>query len=203
MYIINEYLDYILNEENTKESLRQKIKDKYDEERDKLEKYKNIILLKLRTVGERTSKQFSSSNIIDDEIKKLKNIYSAKRSLINKREVMELSKLNKSKSGMIVVGSVLSSLIIFTAYNNYKNSREKILMRCKKLKGINKIDCYKDHEKDLLQKRISFLERSIFKCKKSSNELSCKKKINKEILKLKDRVKDLFSSVEDKVINRY
>jgi hypothetical protein len=73
-------------------------------------------------------------------------------------------------------------------------------LKCKGLTGKRKNICIKNEKERMLNQRILFLKKSINRCKYSKHPVECKAKIDQEILRMEEKLKDYFSDVGKKII---
>jgi len=186
----------------------QDIKEKYKKKKESLEKSKDSALEKIKDFGLDLGKEVSEEyrERLQDKVRRMKAIFIARMRLLNKQtyeEIKNVKKISKLKSGAIVSGITLASLIIFTSYQIFKRDKKIIEDKCSKLSGKRKLLCVKKIEIYLTKDRLDFLEKSIYKCKYSKDPVKCRSEIDKEILRLKGIMKDKLSELGSRMVSHY
>ena len=172
----------------------QLIKDKYKKKRDDLLKRKKESTEKIKKIAKEVGEK-ASTNVVDDiseridkEREKIRSVYLARKSLLDKQELNNISKLKKTTKGSLYVsGLSLASIIIYLSYKIHKDNQKKYKKICRF--KIDKEACIKKYKIDSLKKRLTFLNSSITKCNFSKNPVKCRSAIDMEMLKLKEKIR--------------
>ena len=175
------------------------IKEKYKKKKDKLKEYRDIALEKLKELfksaaeaqvekyGEELNEKIIET--IEKKKQRIRQLYLIKKTYLNSQEAKEIEKvLFKYKATAIISGTALASLIIYTAYQTYKETNNKYKKNCEKKVGIEKDKCILKNKIFSLKKRLNFLNGATIKCNSSKDPIKCKDKLDEEILRLKDKL---------------
>lgn len=189
--IIDSYLVFL--SENNSDTIKKtdKLKEKYKEKKEKIkkdktvpEKIKDISMAAYRSISDELSD--STAKKISKQMKKIRV-----KNISDKIRPTGI----KPKTTLLATASAIASFIIYMSYKNHKIDKERLIKSCFDKKGKEKILCIKKHNKDALLLRINFLRKSIFKCKYSDDPIKCKAKIDSEILKIEQKIKDIGSEI--------
>jgi hypothetical protein len=132
--------------------------------------------------------------VLDKKLKSKRNKimikYLARLSMLNKGELSSIKNLSK-KTMVLISGLSLATLLIHTAYQIYKVEKTVVIKKCITKKGkIEKEICIKKHKIDLLKKRLNFLNKNVIKCNYSKDPVNCRNKLDKEILKVRELLRN-------------
>lgn len=185
------------NDFSTKEKISQ-IRRKYEKRRRDLEEYKEKALEKLKEFGESMGQSLADETNekikekIEIEKRKIKTYYLLKKRLLLQQEKTEVKNIIiASKAGALILGGMgLASILIFSSYKVYKNNKAKYEKQCKNKVGKNKDKCIIKAKIEALKKRHEFLNNVITKCNKSNNPIKCKAKIDRELIKIRERIRN-------------
>jgi len=175
------------------------IKEKYKKKKDKLREYRDIALDKLKEIFKDATKQHGQEyanelnekifDMVEKKKQRIRQLYLIKKNLLNAQEAKEIEKvIFKYKAAAIISGTALASLIIYTAYQTYKETNNKFKKNCEKKIGIDKDKCILQNRITALKKRLNFLNDVSIKCNESKDPIKCKDKLDEEILKLKNKL---------------
>ena len=167
-----------------------KIKEENRKKREELKKKREEDLEYL----EKTNKKDKVIKFVDKKIQsKRRGIfvsYFLKLAMIDKDELGSLKKTVK-KSLLLISGLSLATLLIHTAYSFYEEGKNVIIKKCNSKKGVMAREiCLKKNKIELLKKRLAFLNKNIVKCNYSKHPVECRAKLNEEILKVKEKLKE-------------
>lgn len=172
-----------------KERIKAEYKSKIKELRSNKETLKEKVLDKAKEWGADLADEYVDK--IEEDFKKkrkkLQVIYLAKMKMVNSKEVAELAKIS-SKNKMILAGVIIASGIIYASITAYHERKKVSIQYCKGKVGKEEKICLLKYEKNNLQKRLTFLRSQIFRCKYSKDPVKCKLMIDKEILKVEEKL---------------
>jgi len=205
--ILKEYLsedDLILEHFEAMHKKIEKIKAYYRKKREELEKQKKDHFKKLRDEAKEYAKDTGEGmgrSMSDDYAaelqsrrEKLRGLYMARKTILNREEMIKLMKLKKmeriGKAGIIISSFVLASALIHQSYKVYKQDLKLYSQFCKTKYGKEREICLKNQKIKSIQKRIAFLNSISFKCDQSKDPVQCKATLHKEILKLRGMILD-------------
>lgn len=182
----------------------EKIKEKYKKKKEELLKNKENILAKLKDFGKEVGANVADEmrEEIEEKIKKIRTLYFARKQMLNLKQATELKNL-KGKSGLVVSGAALAAMLIFTSFKLYRMEKQRTLKQCTDKEGLEKQICIKNHYKQALIKRLYFLKKSMYKCKYSKDPVKCKDKVDEEILKVEEKLKDFAGQIGNKMIKHF
>ena len=189
------------------------IKEKYKKKKDKLKEFRDMALDNLKEIFKSSieSKVEEYGDELNEEIleviekkkQRIKQLYYIKKNLLNAQEAKEIEKVMfKYKSSAIISGTALASLIIYTAYQTYKVSNNKYKKNCEKKVGIEKDKCILKNKIFSLKKRLNFLNGATIKCNSSKDPIKCKDKLDEEILKLNEKLKEGIKNFSELVTRK-
>jgi hypothetical protein len=194
---MNLYLEQI-QKSNEKDKIDE-IKKKYKKKREELRKNQESYIEKLKDKLNEFGKDVSAEVLDDYQEKTYEKINQARLRYYNSLKVLfsseqkELSMLQKagklvSGNKYLLAGSVISSAIIITSYEFYKNFTKIALNKCSKYKGNKKTKCIESQRIVALKKRLNFINTKKINCKKSSNPIQCEKELDQVRLKLEEKL---------------
>lgn len=186
----------LLDEKKIDEKIS-KTKENYRKKMKKLKKQHDKALEKIEDFGKDVGEDVGKDTI-DDLRKKIENkskivrsTYLARMAMMGKKEAEAIQRLQKIKSvsrnGLLITsGIALATIIITAGYKVFRDEQKRISMECSSKKGQEKTKCLKLNKIKSLRKRISFLNNAAIKCNYSKNPAKCKNQLDKEILRLKE-----------------
>ena len=199
---IKKYLE-VLYESPILQSKTSKIKEKYDKKRKELIKHKNEALEKLKDFGKDVGKDVAGemTEKIRTQKAKIRSLYLMRKGMLNSQEFKELEKVKNvsKKSSLIISGIGLASIIIYTSYKIYKENEKKYERMCKDKKGKDKEKCIIKNRIIALEKRLKFLNNSAIKCNYSKNPVKCKDKLDEEMLKIRERIRNYSNNIMTRI----
>jgi len=98
-------------------------------------------------------------------------------------------KITKDKDNQIIGWSILAAIALAGAYKIYKNYFSKAAKYCKDKTGEEKKACMVNYQNNAYQMKINALKKSLSLSKKANNPKKYTEKIQKEINKLKKKIK--------------
>lgn len=189
------------------------IKDKYKKKRNELKKYRDTALDKIKEIalstidsqGQETADELNETilDMIEKKKQRIKQLYYIKSAYLNTQQAKEIEKtLKMYKSTKIISGVALASLIIYTSYQIYKDTNDKYKKNCEKKTGKDKEKCILNNRIIALKKRLNFLNGATIKCNKSKDPVKCKDKLDEEILKLNEKLKEDIKNFSELVTRK-
>lgn len=174
----------------------EKIKEKYRKKKEDLKKNKESYMETLKDFGNRVQGDVGANiqDQVEDKIKKLQLAYTLKKQLLKAEEAVEIKKIGL-KHGIMLSGVGLASVLLYSSFKLYLDNKKKIKEHCSKKKGLEKQKCIQKYMQQSLLKRLYFLKRSIHKCNYSKDPVQCKAKLDMEILKVQEKLKDVSSQI--------
>jgi len=199
--------DLILEHFETIHKKIEKIKSYYRKKRKELDKERENHFKKLRDdakeyakdTGEGMGRSMSDDYAaeIQSRREKLRGLYMARKTILNREEMIKLMRLQKmeriGKVGIIISSFVLASALIHQSYKVYKQDLKLYSEFCKTKSGREREICLKNQKIKSIKKRIAFLNSISFKCNQSKDPVQCKARLHKEILKLRGVATDYLS----------
>jgi len=89
-----------------------------------------------------------------------------------------------------IAGIALAGLLIVISYKVYKSYMSKAAVMCKQFKGGEKKVCIVKYKNAGAKQRIELLTKNIAKCNMSKHPVRCKKKLQREIIRLQKKMGD-------------
>jgi hypothetical protein len=187
----------LLLEDLKTEDKKNKIKEKYKKKRKALDNQKDGALKNLDDF----SKSFGhgladkANEEITEKVAKqkhrIKKLWFLKRAYLNGQEVRELEKITTlhKKSAIIISGVAFASMVIYTSYQIYRDTNSKYKKICGNKKGIEKDRCILQNRIKALKNKLDFLNGATIKCNKTKDPVKCKDKLDEEILKTREKLK--------------
>jgi hypothetical protein len=182
-------------------NIENKIKEtrkKYKRKRKQLLKHKESALEKLKEFAKSLGEDLADEMIEKLEKQKLRirSVYLIRKSSLWKKELEEIQRLKSisKKSGLVISGIGLASLLIYSSYKVYTDNKKRYQSLCLNKTGKEKYDCIKKYKVISLRKRYQFLNNAAIKCNYSKHPVKCKDKLDEEMLKIKLKIEDIISS---------
>lgn len=175
------------------------IKEKYKKKRNKLKLNRDAAIEELKDYGERVGEDVADevNDILAEKIRKLKLLYMLRLKSLNKKELVEISKLKKRT--LVISGIGLASISIYTGYKVYKDTVKRYEKKCQNETGEKKRKCILELKIKALKKRLSFLNNSAINCNYSKDPIKCRKKLNQEILRVRELIRDFTNEVVERL----
>lgn len=184
----------VLLEELKVEEKLKNIKNKYKKKREELKKG---TIEKLKELGGELANEITTevAEKIRNQKQRVKAMYIAKRASLDASEKIELERLRKIsiKTGILLSGIVLASLLMFSSFKIYLSEKKKFKKYCQTLKGKAQVRCLAQARVKALKRRFTFLNGVIVNCNKSKDPVKCKDKVDEEMLKLKQKIINISS----------
>lgn len=206
-FLFKKDFEIIKEQDKEKTNKIKQVKEKYKKEKEKLLKDQKSSIEKLKDyvkdVGEDIVSDVSSDigEKIERKIQRLRAIYLVKKNILKQKEVKEIGKVKQlyRTAPKIVSGLFTVAIAMYGANKLYKTEKQKIEKICKNKTGQEKKKCIKNIEIKLLKKKLSFLNDAVLNCNFSKDPVKCKVALHKEMLKLREKIKDKSIEFEEKV----
>lgn len=175
------------------------IKEKYKKKRKQLLQNREKAIEELKDYGERVGEDVADevNDILAEKIRKLKLLYMIKLKNLKKNELEELMKVKKliKKSTLIISGIAFASLSIYTAYKIYRDAIKRYEKKCENDTGEKKRKCVLELKIKALKRRLTFLNNAAINCNYSKDPINCRKKLDQEILKVRELIRNFSNEV--------
>lgn len=198
----------ILSEDLKKEK---EINDYYEKKKKDLDKQKEKLFKHIEANKDSyidSLKDFGENlrdNVIADldqraEEKKIKvqEFIAARKAMLTQRQQLALKSVKKG--GKLVAGITLASALIYTSVKLYQRENEIFKDKCTGLRGHAKNRCLIQARVVSLKKKSQFLKTALTKCKESKDPVTCRNKLDQEILRIEGKIKDLLAEIGGKII---
>jgi len=201
----------ILEEEIKVVEKEEKINRYYNQKKKDLEKKKKEVLQKIDSNKEKykeslkdfgedlRDKIFDELEVeIDEKRSRVRQYFVARRAMLTKQQETALK--TAKKGGLLIAGTTLASLLIYSSIKLYKKDQESFKEQCKQLEDKEKRKCIIRARIILLKKRSQFLKTVLTRCKESKDPVACKNKIDLELLKIQGKIQDFLNEVGGKIV---
>jgi hypothetical protein len=201
----------ILLEEVDDKNDQKKIKEYYDQKKRDLDKKEKEILNRIESNKEaykETLKSFGEDlrdKIIDEIDEKVnekkartREFFAARRAMLTSQQKKMITKTKKG--GLILAGTTLAAMLIFSSIKLYQRDQELFKEKCKNYIGKQKKKCILKSRVILLRNRSNFLKTALTKCKYSKDPIACRGRIDKEMLKIEEKIKEFLSEIGENIV---
>jgi len=201
----NKIIQDILLEEDEVSKKYDEIKERYREKISDLVSRKEEFFDWLKNVGEETTKEISDQKLEELQHKKGRFIalYNKKMKQLMKNQEKEVQDLyKKSKiAGKTAVFILSTTAILGSAIRANQLLNQKAKMDCKRVQDLKKRElCIKKWRINCLKRKTLLLKRALTRCKHTRNQLECKKRINDEIFKINQSIKEKTTEFTKNII---
>jgi hypothetical protein len=200
--ILIEYLNFLSETDSADKT--SKIKKYYHQKRKELEKRKKEAIDRVKdfmvAVGYKSTGQGELDDLVTAKEDQILKYFAKRKAALNASELKAL-KLVKG-STLLASGAAIASIIIINSVKIYKEQEQKYKRQCSKYTSKYRARCIAAAKIDCLKQKNDFLEMSYFKCKKSNNPVECKAKLDKEVLKVKEQLRDKMNDFSKDIRSR-